>query len=142
MARFLSLKTYLAKWNLQSQSPHCSSTRYIVIFKISKFESKSGHCITCLRFLKNLFAVVPLRLLIIIHFAKLKCYLVEMFTLFSYGRNLFKFRSKIYRNDPLFRITYYNNLANCCIHRCFQNVPNTFRIITQKRRKRSCQAFN
>lgn len=50
MARFLSLKSYLAKWNLQS--PHCSSTKYNVIFKISKFESKSGHCIMCLRILK------------------------------------------------------------------------------------------
>lgn len=39
----ISLKSYLAKWNLQS--PHCSSTKYIVIFKILKFESKSRHCI-------------------------------------------------------------------------------------------------
>lgn len=51
----ISLKSYLAKWNLQS--PHCSSTKYIVIFKTLKFESKSRHCITCLRFFKIHFSI-------------------------------------------------------------------------------------
>lgn len=79
MARFLSLKSYLAKWNLPS--PHCSSTKYNVIFKISKFESESGYCIMCLRFFKFFIAVVSLRLNIM-HFTKL-IYLAQIFSLFS-----------------------------------------------------------